>query len=386
MTPRERLLTVLAGKIPDCVPATPDLSNMVPARLTGKKFWDIYLYDDPPIWLAHINCVKHFGFDGFVDGMVRVYFEDMDPGRFETNEYIVKREEGKIYTRFGKEANGKVFWNNEVRIYFPDNVPVYVPLEKAGFRGDPVYYEKVEKRNRFPSGEAMLKLAKREMGDQGLIGVTCGISNLISSEDQVYDFYDDPEAFDEKRDRLLDYYEKRFERLKSLETKPDFICTGASGTLVFQTVETFRRLGLPIVKKVTKLCRDNGFFSHIHSCGPSKELIKICAEETDLTVIDPLELPPMGDCILSEIKQKYGDRLVIKGNLHTTNTMLLGSADYVAEMSRKAIDDGARGGKFILSTGDQCGRDTPDENIYAMIETARTYGSYRPDGTVVGNM
>jgi len=41
---------------------------------------------------------------------------------------------------------------------------------------------------------------------------------------------------------------------------------------------------------------------------------------------------------------------------------------------RKAFDDAARGGRFILSTGDQCGRDTPDENIRAMIETAHTYG------------
>ena len=68
--------------------------------------------------------------------------------------------------------------------------------------------------------------------------------------------------------------------------------------------------------------------------------------------------------------------IVLKGNLHTTNTMLLGSADFVAETSRRAIDDGARGGRFILSTGDQCGRDTPDENLFAMIETARTYGRY----------
>jgi hypothetical protein len=30
----------------------------------------------------------------------------------------------------------------------------------------------------------------------------------------------------------------------------------------------------------------------------------------------------------------------------------------------------------ILSTSDQCGRDTPDENIYAMVETPRTYGRY----------
>ena len=47
---------------------------------------------------------------------------------------------------------------------------------------------------------------------------------------------------------------------------------------------------------------------------------------------------------------------------------------------RPSTDDGAAGGRFILSTGDQCGRDTPDANLYAMIETARTYGRYPLQG------
>ena len=53
MNSRERLLTVLRGAIPDCVPVMPDTSNMIPARLTGKPFWDLYLYNDPPIWEAY---------------------------------------------------------------------------------------------------------------------------------------------------------------------------------------------------------------------------------------------------------------------------------------------------------------------------------------------
>jgi uroporphyrinogen decarboxylase len=93
-------------------------------------------------------------------------------------------------------------------------------------------------------------------------------------------------------------------------------------------------------------------------------------------VIDPLEIPPMGDCDLAEIKHLYGDKIVLKGNLHTTNVMLRGTVDTVVSASRKAIDDAADGGRFILSTGDQCGRDTPDDNLFAMIDTARTYGRY----------
>jgi uroporphyrinogen decarboxylase len=84
----------------------------------------------------------------------------------------------------------------------------------------------------------------------------------------------------------------------------------------------------------------------------------------------------MGDCNLRELKQRFGDTIILKGNLHTTEVMLRGSIDDVIAASKQAIDDAGQGGGFILSTGDQCGRDTPDENIRAMVETARTYGKY----------
>src|SRR5512138_1821042 len=64
MTHRERLKAVLRGEVPDCVPACPDISNMAPCRRTGKPFWDIYVYQDPPLWKAYVDAVKHFDLDG----------------------------------------------------------------------------------------------------------------------------------------------------------------------------------------------------------------------------------------------------------------------------------------------------------------------------------
>ncbi|MDK2903726.1 MAG: hypothetical protein PWQ93_1645 [Clostridiales bacterium] len=60
----------------------------------------------------------------------------------------------------------------------------------------------------------------------------------------------------------------------------------------------------------------------------------------------------------------------------TTEVMLMGTVEDVEKAAKQAIDDAAKGGGFILSTGDQCGRDTPEENIFKMIEVARTYGRY----------
>lgn len=377
MTSKERMVKVLRREKTDCVPVAPDTSNMIPAKLTGLPFWDLYLYQKIPIWKAYIDCVKYFGFDSLMDGYAPVLFEDLGEIDHEYEEYIIFRNEERIITRYARKAGGKYFWKDALNVYPRDNPPsMGLPLEQFRLPQIPPHFEPVEGRVQWPQGEELLKLVKREMGDHGLVGVVCGTSILINTEQEIYDYYDDPDPFIEKRDRLLAYYEKRFKKLMSLEVKPDFICTGGSGTLIHQTPETFRQLGLPIVQRITALCKAHGIPSQLHSCGPEKELVKIAAEETDLTVIDPLEIPPMGNCNLAELKRLYGDRLVLKGNLHTTKVMLHGSVQDVIDASKKAIDDTAAGGGFILSTGDQCGRDTPEENLFAMIETARTYGRY----------
>lgn len=163
---------------------------------------------------------------------------------------------------------------------------------------------------------------------------------------------------------------------RAVKAKPDVILTGGSGTLVFQTPEIFRKIGLKALKEITKIAKEAGIPTLVHSCGRETELVKICAEETDLSGINPLEIPLMGDCNLKELKKKYGKKLCLMGNLHTTNVMLRGTPEVVERAAKKAIDDAAEGGGFILSTGDQCPRDTPEENLCKFIEVAKTYGKY----------
>ena len=378
MTSRERLQCVLKGGIPDHVPVAPDTSNMIPARLTGKPFWDLYLYQGPPIWKAYIDCVRHFGFDSLMDGYVQILFDELGEIDHEWTEAIVYRSPDRIITQKYRSVGSKREWAGTVTVYYRDNPPTEgLSPNAVGLPMTPDKWEPVIGRREWPQGEELLKLVKSDLGDHGLVGVWCGTSKLINSEAEIYDYFDNPHIYIEKRDRLLDHFKRRFEKLMSLECKPDFICTGGSGTLIHQTPEMFRLLALPIVREITALGRKYDIPTHIHSCGPEKELVKIAAEETDLTVIDPLETPPMGDCDLRELKRLYGSRLVLKGNLHTTKVMLKGSVRDVVESCKRAIDDAAEGGRFILSTGDQCGRDTPDENIFAMIETAKTYGKYQ---------
>ena len=133
------------------------------------------------------------------------------------------------------------------------------------------------------------------------------------------------------------------------------------------------------------MCRQAGVISGIHSCGIEMYMVETCANETELDYINPLEIAPMGDSTLKKAREAAGKRLCLMGNLNTPLLMLKGTADQVRLESLRAILDAGRGGAFVLSTGDQCGRDTPEENLRAMVETAQEFGKYPLDISRIEN-
>jgi len=377
MTPRQRLLAVLRRELPDRVPCAPDISNMIPCHLTGKPFWDIYLYQNPPLWKAYIDAVKQLGIDGFLEGLAVIAPPPPEPEEPPWHEVIIARTSDRIITRHCQEDKwGVRRWSANVRIYDRDQPATTKPYQHLGLPAVPSEWEYVSGARAWPTGEALLKLVKEEMGEHGIVGARCGRTLVVGSPEEIYEYYEDPAKFRKKRDVILAEAERLFAQIMAQGTRPDFINMGASGTLVWQTPAMFDELGLPILKRMSALCKEAGIPSHVHACGPERHLVQRAAEETDLTCIDPLERPPMGDCDLKEIKRLYGHKLVLKGNLHTTEVMLRGSAKTVRAAARQAIRAAARGGGYILSTGDQCGRDTPLENIQALIDACERWGRY----------
>ena len=65
ISPKERMLIAIQRGKADRVHVSPYLSNMIPCKLTGKSFWDIYLYNNPKKFYAYHEAVKYFGYDGW---------------------------------------------------------------------------------------------------------------------------------------------------------------------------------------------------------------------------------------------------------------------------------------------------------------------------------
>jgi uroporphyrinogen decarboxylase len=70
-------------------------------------------------------------------------------------------------------------------------------------------------------------------------------------------------------------------------------------------------------------------------------------------------------------------KAAIIGPVDPSAVMATGTPKDVAEKSRDAIEILAPGGGFILAPGCALPPSTPDENIDAMVETARIYGGYQ---------
>jgi len=388
MTSRERMLKAMRNEIPDRIPAAPDFSNMIPCRLTGKPFWDIYLYQDPPLWQAYMAAVEYFGTDGWIWSLDGFYAPDPaapppDPDLKEET-VIVERTDERIVTRSYTQRKGQSReWSRHVTVYPRADPPTWLLGSKIGMENPPDKWWPIEGVKPQKQGFDLLREALERFQARGVIGACVGMPGLCDPEKQIdYSIYDYCDRYDEVKQWSQHIREQSIAYLKRVlagPVRPDFILTGGSGTLVFNTPAIVRDLGLPTLQEITRICKEAGIPSQIHCCGPERELVKMSALETDLSSINPLEITPMGDCDLAEIKRSFGHKLSLMGNLHTTEVMLRGSVKVVRRESLKAIRAAGENGGFILSTGDQCGRDTPDENIREMVRVVEEFGHYPLD-------
>ena len=257
MTSKERMLIAMRNGQPDSVPVAPDMSNMIPCRLTGKPFRDIYLYQDPPLWEAYINAVKHFGFDGWIPVPVELEQDIVDLDSYAGwDEVIVKRTSDRTYTRFCRPENGGLVWDSYCRIYYDDNPPTRdMELDKIGLpKGEPSDWVSVVPRRRY-EGTVAFFAAREAMGDRGVVGLSVGLPGInVKRPEQAYEYYDDREASRRRCSAMCSRIIRRTEELLGLE--PDFLLIAISGFMICNPEPILRDLALPTLKTLTRMCRD----------------------------------------------------------------------------------------------------------------------------------
>ncbi len=168
MTSRERMLIAMTNGQPDRVPVAPDTSNMIPCRLTGKPFWEVYYFGNPPLWRAYIETVKYFGFDAwFTDGSMQYQW----PGE----RYSAIEDMQKSADQWVVRTRSRI---DEQEYCFDTTYPVADPPWRTH---KPIHdieaqWDLLEKFFAPPVGynPDLLRRQRAELGDLGAFGVSLG--------------------------------------------------------------------------------------------------------------------------------------------------------------------------------------------------------------------
>ncbi|MCL4418067.1 MAG: uroporphyrinogen decarboxylase family protein, partial [Actinobacteria bacterium] len=146
---------------------------------------------------------------------------------------------------------------------------------------------------------------------------------------------------------------------------------GRNGTLM--SPKHFREFILPYLKKAVDITHGKGSFAIKHTDGNIWEIIDDIVN-TGIDVLDPLE--PLAGMDIGAVKEKYGERICLAGNIDCTMALSMGTEEEVEEAIKETIAKAAPGGGYILSSSNSIHPGVKSKNYKTMLEAARKYGKY----------
>lgn len=151
---------------------------------------------------------------------------------------------------------------------------------------------------------------------------------------------------------------------------PSIAEPNASCTMISE--KKFQEFAKPYLKKcMDRIIQRTGGGTTLHICGKTK---KVWSHMVDVG-IGGLSLDNVED--LGELKEAYGDKVRLIGNVDPVETMLRGTREDIYKEAKKCISkayDSPRG--FILSTGCDVPIGIDPDKILALMDAARIFGKY----------
>jgi uroporphyrinogen decarboxylase len=315
-------------------------------------------------WIVHQNVI-----DGIHPGGTRLDFVadlDLDGiGASHRSSPINLKEEPPVFVdRWG------VKWGKSAEAYTPIEGPIksesdldrFVPPDPTD---DVLMIEVKESVERF-KGEKF-------------IFFTSGVefqaaSNLRGLANLLMDFVNNPEFAHAIFSMVAEYHYVQLQQ--ALDNGADGIMVGddwAYNKSPFMSPNQFREFILPHFSKAVQLIKDAGGYVVKHTDGNIWPILDMVVD-TGLHGINPIQ--PDAGMNLGEVKQKYGDRVCLIGNIDCGHTLSVAPVEQVVAEVKEAIRVAGPGGGYILMSSNSLHSSVKAENYKALVDTARACGEY----------
>ena len=134
-----------------------------------------------------------------------------------------------------------------------------------------------------------------------------------------------------------------------------------------------RELIIPAYKQAVQILRKAGKYVCFHSDGFTEPYFEGLIE-AGFSAVESLE--PMAGMNLKHLKEVYGDKLCLIGNIDVSQLLPYGTRDEVVKAVKKCIHDAGEGGGYILSPCTDITNSCKLENVIEMISATKKYGKY----------
>ena len=151
----------------------------------------------------------------------------------------------------------------------------------------------------------------------------------------------------------------------------DWLWTGddvASQNSLMFSPKTWRALVKPALQRIFALGKAHNSWVAYHCCGALRPILPDLVE-MGLDVLNPVQVNCPGMDIF-ELKREFGKTLTFMGGLDTQYLLPNGTPTDVRRAVRRLLDEVAADGGYILAASHTIPPETPDENIFALLDEA----------------
>jgi len=365
LTPRARMLAAYQGYPVDMTPVAPEFWYYIPARLLGIPMYTLEL--EIPHWQALQQTFRHYHCEGW--GIVA-------PGSpVQTTCSHTWLEDNRLeeITRLGPLCSRRILGPTEpswlVERYIKDfehDWPIYA--ESVLVSPDELDWRSAQQALDAVGDDYLLEIY---IGDPFID--FAGGQRAGGLEQVLYDLVEHPREMAALHERYVDYIaEKTRAAFRNTNARSVFVASiWSSLSLLSPTI--WRQWDKPVLEAVIRAAHECGGLVHHHFHG---KCVRVALELAGLGLdcICPFERPPGGDITdLNAIARLLDGRTTFNGNVHTVKTLIEGTPQDVYREVLEIMRAFAGSERLIVGTGDQVGWETPDENIFSMIESVRSF-------------
>ena len=381
MTPRERMLTAYRRGQPDSVPVSPELWDATAIAVNGAPFHELMgPFAERPWWKTHLECFERFRADAWIvpacgpterqRGMRTAESRFVDRAKTTIESRLTYRTSRGALLAVARTTHAYADWllKHPVEV-FPRDMQAY---EDYVF-DDPAACDLSEIRE-----------ALAGVGEKGLVTpMACELfTSFLGAVREggmaatLLDLFDHPGYAARLRDRYVEYVGELTRLiLERTGAQAIFVNSNYSGPPIVSPA-LYREWDKPVLAAVAAVCRQHGAPLHLHQHGHTVVLMDDLIE-AGVDIVCPLLGPPQGEGTdLAVVKQRFGGRIALKGNVDPIEVLLRQTPREIEAAVARCIRAAGPGGGYILGTADSTVLDTPFENIHAFVEAGRRHGAY----------